>query len=178
MIKIVKTISFAFEKARRRIKVLVRGKSDVQTDNEGMPFGVDSIPPVGWRAIHLETGEKGKTIVIGYINELQLEGLVSGEFRIYSLDPDGVLSTSIFLRGDGTMEVGGDVDFMVRFNALKTAFDELKSDVNSHISNWNSFAGAYVPGSPTVTGLPPTATSSGSSSADIDPAKIAEIKTQ
>jgi len=69
--------------------------------------------------------------------------------------------------------LGGDN--MVRFNELKTAFDQLKSDFDNHVhtnastgfSLVDSLAGAVSgsTGSPTV-----------ASTADIDPAKIEEIE--
>ena len=188
MISISKTISSVLSEGLRRIKLLIAGQIDVQTSYEAMPFGVDGVPPRGWRAIHSKTEESGKSVVIGYLNLGQLESLVEGENRIYSTDEDGALSFAIFLRGDGTCEIGGDTDFMVRYNELETAFDELKAEHDGLVQAFNelaqevkTFADAYVPGSPTVTGLPPTFTvtsqSEDPSMADITPAKIEEIKT-
>jgi len=177
MIKFVKVISSAVSAKRRIVKFLRMGKNDIQTSLEAMPYGFDSVPVKDIRAIQLQTGTKGKTVVVGYINVNQLEALKGGESRMFSTDTDGVLKFDIKLLGDGTAEIGGDVDNMVRFNKLKTAFDELNDKFNSHLSNWNAFANAYVPGSPTTVGLPPVALPSTSSTADINPAKIDEIKT-
>ena len=88
-----------------------------------------------------------------------------------------MLKASIILRKDGTAEILGNTDNMVRFSKLQTAFDQLKSDLNDHVQNWNTFAAAYVPGGPSPVGLPPTASTSTPSSADVEPAKINEIKT-
>ena len=178
--KIVKTISHVIQDGFRRIKAVVRGKGDVQTSYEVMPFGVDDVPPESWRAIYGETGEDGKSIIIGYFNLAQLDSLVRGEHRIYSTDPDGVVSTSIYLRGDGTMEIGGNADFMVRYNELETAFNQLKSDFDSLVTAYN--AHTHITTAVTGGGGPPgviaaTTSTSSPSTADITPAKIQEIKT-
>lgn len=177
--KIVITIEHAIQKGFRRIKSVVTGKDDAQTPYEVMPFGVDGVAPKSWRAVYSKTEEDGKSIIIGYFNLAQLDTLVRGEHRIYSTDPDGVISTSIYMRGDGTMEVGGDVDFMVRYNALETAFNQLQSDhddlvttFNAHIHTTTATVGTGPPGV-----ISPTTTTESPSTADITPAKIEEIKT-
>ena len=101
--KISKLIENIYEEGLRVLKVLVNGRNDVQKSYDVSPFGIDGVPPLGWRAIHAETGIKGKTVILGYINQGQLETLTEGENRIYSTDDQGALSTFIYLRGDGTM---------------------------------------------------------------------------
>ena len=166
MINLVKTISTELDSLSRRIvKVLRYGKSDVRTPIQIASFGTDSNPRKDVIAIYAATSVKGEEIIIGYINKNQLAG--SGEHRIFSEDEDGNISTYIHLKNDGTQEIGGDTDFMVRYSALEAAFNELQE-------KFNTFANAYVPGSPTVTGLPPTVSPS---TADITSAKIEEIKT-
>lgn len=166
MITAAKVISNEIDKLKRRlIKVTRFGKSDTQTSLEAMPFGVDSVPVEDLVAIHVKTAEKGKTMIIGYLNKNSIAGI--GEHRTYSTDADGVEKTYIWLKNDGIIEVGGSSDFMVRYSALETAFNELKG-------RFNTFANTYVPGGPTVVGLPPSVLPS---SADISAAKINEVKT-
>ncbi len=176
MISLVKTLSTSIDKLNRRVvKFLRLGRKDIQTSLEASPYGVDSNPIKDMIAIYQQTGEKGKTIIVGYINKNQQAE--PGEYRLFSTNAAGDEQTFIWLRADGTIEVNGDSDNMVRFSELESGYNELKSDFNSHIINWNAFAAAYVPGGPTPVGLPPTATTSSSSAASISGAKIDEIKT-
>jgi hypothetical protein len=72
------------------------------------------------------------------------------------------------------MEIGGDAYNMVRYQELETAFNQLKSDLNNFISIFNAHTHAGVTTGGGTSGV--TATSGTSSSADITPAKIDEIK--
>ena len=174
MTRIGKFISSAIVSGRRRIKVIVEGKDDVRKQFEAMPFGEDSIPLKDTRAIVVETGEKGKQVVVGYINVNQIESLGPGEKRIYSLQPNGDLSQYIHLKSDQTMEIGGNSDFMVRFNELKTAFDQLKDDHNELLNLIQTWTVVPMDGG---LALQAAAATLNPSTADIDPAKINEIKT-
>lgn len=173
--QIVQVISTAFDSIKRRIvKVRRRGKDDIQTAKEYSPFGVDSNPPAGMRAIFAETGIKGKTALIGYLNLDKLAEV--GETRFYSLKPDKTLSTFIWLKNDETMQIGGDTDFMVRFSKLKEVVDELQEDITTlkaAFSGWvvvpNDGGGALKLITTDWFGTPLVK--------DIDLAKIEEIKT-
>lgn len=173
LVKIISTEVNAL--AERVVKFLRFGLNDVQTAVQAAPYGVDSNPIKDMIAIYGATSDKGKPVIIGYINKNQLADV--GEHRIFSTDENGVLKTYIWLQADGIMEVGGSVDFMVRFSELKAGFDELKDDLNDMKSKWNTFAAAYVPGGPTPVGTPPTASTSSVSTASINDSKIDEIKT-
>lgn len=167
MIKLVKTISTEFgTQSRRIIKILGYGKKDIQTPYESMPFGFDSNPTEGMVALQANTGELGATAIIGYINVNQLAKV--GELRLYSTDENKAEKAYIWLKNDENIEIGGDTDFMVRYSALETAFNELQQ-------KFNTFASSYVPGSPTSVGLPPSVQPS---TADISGAKIDNIKTR
>lgn len=158
--------SFSFDIAKRRILKFLRfGRGDVQTAREAGPFGIDSGPRKGMIAVYSPTAEKGKTVILGYINLNQLAAV--GETRIFSTDENGELKTQIWLKNTGVIEIGGETDWMVRYSALETAFNELQQ-------KWNDFASAYVPGSPSVTGAPATLAQS---TADISSAKIDNIRT-
>jgi hypothetical protein len=66
--------------------------------------------------------------------------------------------------GSSSMELGGNVDNAVRFSALETAFNQLKSDFDGHTHGGVDTGGGTT--SPAIT-----------SSADITGAKIDNIKT-
>jgi hypothetical protein len=146
-----------FEETRRIIKTLVYGFDDIKTGYEAAPYGTDSNPIAGMVAIYAETSEKGNQVIVGYLNKNQLAG--PGEHRIYSTDSDGNLKFSIWLKADGTCEIGGNTHHLTQFEALKTGFDQLVSDFNAHVHASN--------------GVPPTTPSV----ASVNSAKIAELKT-
>lgn len=143
--------------ARRIVKVLRYGKSDVQEAIETSPYGTDSNPIKNMVAIYAETAVKGRVIIIGYINKNQLAAV--GEHRVYSTDENGNLKTYIWLHNDGTMDIGGNSNHMTQFEALKSAFDKFVSDFNAHSHASN--------------GAPPTTPTT----ADMSGAKLSTIKT-
>lgn len=149
--------------SQRVSKFLRFGLKDVQTALQTAPYGVDSNPIKDMIAVYGATSEKGKPVIIGYINKNQLADV--GEMRIFSTDANGVVKTFIFLQNDGIMEIGGDVDNMVRFSDLETGFNQLKSDFNAFL--------VHVHG---VAGTPPVPPAT-PSTASIAASKIDEIKT-
>jgi hypothetical protein len=169
----VKVDSSSFDDIKRRfVKFLRLGKYDVQNSVEAAPYGTDSNPIKGMVAVYSKTSADGKAVIIGYLNKDQLADV--GEHRTYSTDSDGALQFYIWQKNDGTCEIGGDDDNMVRYSKLEEAFNELKGDFNNLVTLFNSHLhtngnmGANT-GTPTASGQ--------SSNADISPAKIDEIKT-
>lgn len=161
---LVKIISTEISNLNERIVKFLRfGLKDVQTAVQSTPYGIDSNPIKDMIAIYGATSDKGKPVIIGYINKNQLTDI--GESRIFSTDADGNLKTYIWLQNDGNMEIAGNIDFMVRFSELKSGFDELKSDFNSFLIHVHGVAGTP----PVPPAIPSTAS--------IDASKIDEIKT-
>lgn len=166
---IVKVISTKLQESKRFVKFLKMGKDDVQECNVAQPFGVDSSPVKDMTAIYAETGEIGNPVIIGYINTNQAAEV--GGHRIFSTDSDGVEQIAIYLRANGIAEIGGDADFLARFNELKDGFDTLRSDHNTLVTIFNAHLHPVVganTGFPTVTGS--------QSTASIDSAKIDSLK--
>lgn len=166
-------ISAAIEEAFRVIKVRCLGRDDIRTADEAAPFGIDSSPVKDMIAIYAPTVDKSEPVIVGYLNAEQLAQ--PGEVRIYSTNESGAMKTYAWLKADGTMEIGGDADHMVRYSELETAFNQLKSDFNDLVTKFNSHVHSGVTTGGGSSG--PTATPGTSSSADISPAKITEIKT-
>lgn len=156
MNSIVRVIASFYDSANRRFIKFTR-LNRTESAAEALPFGIDSNALKGMSAIYAQTRTQGNPVIIGYINKDQLAGL--GELRLFSKHDDGTLSTYIWLKGDGIMEIGGNTDFMVRFSELKEGFDQLRSDFNAHVHASN--------------GVPPTTPSV----ASIDDSKIDDIKT-
>lgn len=155
------------------IKVLRLGKSDVQTSPPVLPHGIESKPTKENIAVHALTMSKGDAVVIGYV-QLNLEKTQEGETLIYSTDSSGNRVFEMLLNNSGICEFGGNSDFLARFNELKTGFDQLTSDFNSFVSTFNSHVHiSAAPGSPNA----PTVTPAIPTTANIDSAKIDNIKT-
>lgn len=138
----------------------------VESTQTAFPFGFEANPTKNYLAIIAETQSGGNPVIIGYLNPRALESLGIGDSMQYSTDSDGNIKASIILRNDGTAEILGNDDNAVRYSKLEDAFNDLQDQ-------WNTFAAAYVPGGPTVQGLPATANQS---TEDISAAKIDEIK--
>ena len=156
MLNAVKIISSEIDsKVRRVIKFLRLGKYDVQTSFQVAPYGVDSNPIKDMVAIYGPTGEKGKTVIIGYINKNQVAA--PGEYRTFSTDADGELKFYIHQKANGTCEIGGSSHNLVRYTPLNSALQTELGIIAAAIN-------AIVPGSysPTL---------------DITASKINEIKT-
>lgn len=161
----VKVISSELDKVKRRlIKVLRVGRSDVRTALEASPHGIDSVPIKDLIAIYSETGHDGDTVIIGYLNKNRLADV--GENRLFSLDENGALSTFIWIKNDGTIQLGGDSNNAMRFqptdNGLQSFITALNLELALIATAITGAGGTYVPNTMSI---------------DIDSAKIDEIKT-
>lgn len=162
---LVKALSSQIDSLGRRIIKFIRfGKDDVQTAIEASPYGIDSNAIKDLVAVYSETSEKGSPIIIGWLNKNQLAG--KGELRMYSTDANGQQKFYTWLKNDGTMELGGNVDNAVRYAALDTAIQGFKIDIQAELvkiqTGLTGIGGVYVPGVLSV---------------DLSAAKINEIKT-
>lgn len=162
---ITKFISAELDSVGRRIaKVLRFGKHDTQTGFQSTPYGIDSNPIKGMRAIYSTTAQKGKTVIVGYINVDQLAD--PGELRLFSTDTNGELKFSIWLKADGTCEVGGNSDNLVRYIPLDQGLQNFKTEIQQELvkiaTGIASAGGSYTPGTLSV---------------DISASKIDEIKS-
>jgi len=171
-----KVISTEFDKLKHRIvKVLGLGSRDVQTGKEASPFGIDSNPVKDMIAIYAQTSVKGKTFVIGYLNVNQLAAV--GEIRLFSTDKEGDLKISVWLKNDGTIEIGGNTKNMVRYQELESGFNALKEDHNKLVDAFNAHMHATAATGPPSTPTPGIGIPAQPSTADISGSKIDEIKT-
>jgi hypothetical protein len=138
LISIVKVLSTEIDKAKQRVvKFLRYGKHDFQTCLESGPFGIDSNPVKDLVAVYAQTGMNDTQVIIGYINRNQLAKV--GEFRIYATDEKGELKTYQWLHSDGTMEIGGNSDNLVRYSKLEDVIKELHDDnrkLKQAFANW------------------------------------------
>ena len=177
MNKIVKIISTKIDDRNRRlIKTLGFGNDDVQETQNVSSFGDDSNPVRDLIAVYAPTTDIGNPVIIGYINQNQIAKV--GEKRIFSTDSEGNVVFAIHLKNDGTAEVGGNTDNLVRYSKLKQEFDVLNDKVNSLIAKYNTHLHPFVGLAIGVTGATAVSTSTETpSTADMSSAKIDEIKT-
>ena len=120
----------------------------------------------------------GQGFVVGYFNANQKAEV--GEFRTFATDADGVEQFYTWMKSNGTMEIGGSVDNLVRYSELETAFNQLKQDFDSLVTAYNShihITSATVGPTPVPGVIAPTTSTGQPSSADITMSKIEEIKT-
>lgn len=162
----VKVISNQFDEAKRNIiKFLRFGKSDIQTSVNVQPAQVDACPIKDMIAIYAETSTKGDTVIIGYVNKNQKA--LSGEFRIFAQDDNGIEKTYIHLKKSGIIEIAGNTDNAVRYIALNTALQAQANAINIELGKIASVLNSIIPGSYVVTPI----------TINITASKINEIKT-
>lgn len=176
MINLVRIINTSVDDLGRRVVKFFRLGKTVETALQAMPYGVDAQPIEDCIAVYSQTGIKGKSVIIGYINKNAIAGV--GEHRLFSTDADGVVKFYLHLKNDGTCEIGGSADNMVRFSELETAFNQLKSDYGDLVNAFNAHMHATAaPGAPSPPTPVPNVIPALPSTADISGAKIDEIKT-
>lgn len=150
---VVNIDSSTFDTFKRRVlKFLRLGLRDVQTAKEAGPYGVDSSPIKGMVALYAPSGVKGKNYIVGYLNINQLAQ--PGEFRAYSTDGNGALKTYLWLKADGSMEVGGSSDNLVRYSPLDQSLQNLATALNQELAAISAgilaAGGTYTPGTITI----------------------------
>jgi hypothetical protein len=172
--KVIKVLSSKVgEGGRRFIKFLSMGSDDTRENVLAAPFGDDSNPPKDFKAIYTRTSVDGEDVVVGIINENAIAE--PGEKRLYSTNDDGDEQFYLYLRKNGTIEIGGDQGNAVRYQELQQQFDELNNKFNDLVTAFNTHQHTGNMGAPTapLPGFIP----SQPSSADITQCKIDEIKT-
>lgn len=122
---------------RRFVKFVGMGRDDVKEHRAIGPWGSESAPIKDAVAIYGHTSVNGETVVIGYINQVALDALAAGEHRIFSTDANGNLSYYLHFKDDGTAELGGTGNFLVKYNELKAELDKLKTSFNTHVHTGN-----------------------------------------
>jgi hypothetical protein len=146
---LVKTISTRVDNLGMRLVKFFRfGKSDVQEVSEVSPFGLDSNPIKDMVAVYAKTADKGDAVIVGYLNKNRLAEI--GEFRIYSTNAQGEEQIYIHLKNDGTAQIGGTGDNLVRYKPVEDLVSEINQFLNQQLpliaSGIATGGGAYTPG--------------------------------
>lgn len=174
MVALARIISTDIVRGWRWPKFSIKSLADVNTAWQAAPVGTDAVPRKNTVAVYSETLTQGKPVILGYINLNQLAG--EGEHRTFSEDAAGNVKFYIWQKADGTCEIGGTGDFMVRYNEMAAAFQEVQDDVNNLkqlISTWVVVSGDGGGALKTILG----SWAGAPLVEDITKAKIAEVKT-
>lgn len=143
MITLAKIRSALIESGKRILKVEQYGVKSVK---QASSFGDDGNPIENMTAIYADTSENGEPVIIGFINENQLAQV--GEKRIFSLDGSGNLSTYIWLRNNGNIELGGTDHKAVRYAPLNTGVQQQRLSINTELAKISAaiglLGGSYV----------------------------------
>ena len=179
------TENFAGDTAGPSIIATASGSADKgETAQVYASDGLISNPASGTIGLRIHKGSLD--IVVGTMNYQIPIPENPGEKLLYSTDAEGVVKCKIFMDAEGNFIFNDGEDFAVRYSELETAFNQLKSDFDTLVSNYNTTvttfnAHVHVVTTPdTINGtasptLTPGANGS-TSTADITPAKIEEIK--
>jgi hypothetical protein len=122
MIRIGKIINTTIEKSKLIVKILGLGSSDVKTIYNVAPFGIDGNTTDKYKCVYSETGVGGERVLLGIINSRVLAE--SGELHLFSEKSNGTDSFRIKLMTNETCEIGGNANFAVRYNELKSEYDK------------------------------------------------------
>lgn len=131
-------------------------KDDVQTVQFYSQAGDDTSPPNGTKVIVLELGTAFKVAIAS--DDVITSSMQPGEKKLYSTVGQDI-KAFINLLNSGIIELNGNNDFIVRFNALNTALQTFVVDVNAALAT--KLNGAGSPGVLTL---------------DIGAAKVDEVK--
>ena len=146
------------------------GKSVRNRITEYSPAGIDSCPDDGMQAVVCETGTQGNPISLGYVKKDRTV-VNKGEIKVYCSQNTNF--SYVYCRNDSKMEVGGSANHMTRYEALETAYNQLKADHDAFIDLWTIFCAQYMPGPINIPFTTPLVHSTG----NISPAKIDNVLT-
>ena len=142
-------------------------KGIIEESKQSMPFGFDANPSKNYVAILAETESNEEPVIIGYLNPRALDSLNIGESIQYSTDKNGNIKATLIARNDGTLEILGKADNMVRYLKLDLGLKNQDTAINTELTKIAAAINSIVPGSYTPTPI----------STDISQSKIDEIKT-
>ncbi len=146
MIRLAKHNESIIEKGYRILKTFGRSKRDVSTSYQVSSWGDDSCPLPNSDVAHAQTATDD-TVVLGVINKNPIAK--AGEKRIFATDGAGDVVVAIYLKNDGTIEIAGNTDNVVKFSPLDTAMQGLIFDINEELvkiqAGITGVGGTYTP---------------------------------
>lgn len=155
------------------LQVVISDPDDVQTVEYMASFGSNKIPNIGARVDIINPTESWKKAVLsndGLDFDSSLDEAEKLEYSLKKVGDDYVMAAFIKWLNTGVLEINGKNDFAVRFLQLEIAFNQLKSDHDTHTHPIPIEALAVNP-----IGTTPVANPVSASTADISPAKVDKV---
>lgn len=112
------------------LQVELTAKNDVQTVELLQGAGDQYNPPNGSKVLVISNGAAYKIAIA--IDDLIALSIEVGERAIRAV-LNGAVKSSLLCKVDGNLVLNEGTDFAVQFAAMKTAFDKLVSDHNTHV---------------------------------------------
>jgi len=166
-------VNSSFVKAVKWIKYLIAG--NVGEAMQIAPFGDDSTPPKNTKGLYTSTLSAKNPVILGYFNRNQITE--AGEKRIFSVKEDNSISTYVYCKKDGILELGGNANFAVKYNELKTEYDKTKGLLEAVIQTINTPVNEPGNGSPSAFQAVLISAIATKTIGDISSAKNDKIKT-
>ena len=155
------------------VVVTAKGNAERGTDGELYgTHGVVSRASKKTRGVKIRIGKL--SIIIGAYTYGVEPPENEGALKLYATDADGIEMGSHLLENDGTHVINNGEDYAVRYSKLEEAFNELKGQHNKLQAAFDAHTHPGVTSGESSTGT--TAPSGAESSADIEPAKIVEVR--
>jgi hypothetical protein len=160
-----KALDYLIEYKRKVATPVVKGElyAGVPVNGERYAPSGDDSPPLPDDIVFFSRNQAtGQYVYLGTLDQANAPVAAAGEKRLYARDSNGNIVSTIFLKGDGKLELNGSANTAVAFAALQTAYNELQAAFNAHTH----------PTAPVGPISPPTGTSSG----DISLAEVDKVK--
>lgn len=132
----------------RLLQVRLSNDSDIQTV-QYMPMSGDDSPPQNGDLVVVVAIGPAFQVALG-VQDSVVPSMQTGEKKLYSRDSGGIIAAFINFMADGNLELNGKAFTAVRFANLETAFNQLKTDLNSHLHT-NPEGGSVGPSTPQST---------------------------
>jgi len=145
------------------VKFLRFGKGDVQTAPQAAQAGIESKPFADDNGVHSTTSVQNESVILGYI--YSFDNVNPGEIRIFARNTDGNEVFSMYFKNDGSVEFGGDADYLVKFAPLDAGLQTQNTAINAELAKIQA----------AITGLGGTYTRN-QINVDIDNSKVNNIK--
>jgi len=160
----------------RMLQVVITEPDDVQEIQQVTWTGDDTAPVDGDMVVIIEISESYK---IAVAIQGQIDPTVgTGERKIYS-QSGGIIKAFAYFKDDGQINLNGTGDYLVRYNELKTAFDQLKTDLDALKDLYNGhihITTATIAATPTPGVISATVSQGSPSTADMTAAKVDTVE--
>ena len=147
---------------RVMLQVQMTNPDDIQTVEYVSLPGQDENPIDGSRVFIIEVGES--YLIAIAVDDGVTPAMATGEKRAYSVSDAGDIQAFINLLKTGIIEINGDADFAVRFDALQSKLTALEAQLLAHFHPGVTTGGGNTGVSVTVFDI------------DITAAKVDEVK--